>query len=149
MKDRLNKDLKEAMKSKDENRTVKLTSIRAVKQAISTYENAKAGNEINDEVFTKLVDGLIKTREKTIVEYVNAERLDLANIEQMEIDFIKEYLPERVDNSEIKKVALELQKELGADSKQFMGPMISKLKQHFGTSAKPADISKIVQEILS
>ena len=72
-----------------------------------------------------------------------------AEIEQAEIDFIKVYLSERVSIEEIKETAVSLKEELGADSMRFMGQMMGKLKEKFGATAKPADISKVVKDLLS
>lgn len=148
MKTRLMEDLKKAMKSTDENRTIKLSSIKAVRQAVLDFEKEKKTN-ITEESFATLVDGLINSREKSIIAYKEAKREDLVIAEQSEIDIIKTYLPERVSNEEIEKEALLLKDKLGADSMRFMGQMMEQLKNYFGVSAKPADISRIVKEILS
>ena len=146
MKDRLMTDLKEAMKARNPE---KVASIKSVRQAVIGFEKDNPGKELNEEVYASLIDGLIKTRTKSIEEYTKADRLDLAEPEQVEIDYIKVYLPERVDENTIKEAALAIQIETSASSMKDMGMMMGKLKAKFGATAKPADISRIVKEILS
>jgi len=146
MKERLMEDLKTAMKARQPE---KVASIKSVRQAVIGFEKDNPGKELTEDVFASLVDGLIKTRTKSIEEYTKADRLDLAEPEQVEIDFIKVYLPERVNEETIREFALATKTETGASSMQDMGMMMGKLKAHFGATAKPADISKIVKEILS
>lgn len=146
MKDRINTDLKEAMKEKN---SLKLSSIKSVKQAITDFEKSKTGNVLTEEIFAGLIDSLIKSRQKSIDAYTEAQRPDLALIEQQEIDFIKVYLPERVDEREIRAVALDLKNSNGFTDLKAMGSMMNLMKEYFGVKAKPADISRIVKEILS
>jgi uncharacterized protein len=104
---------------------------------------------LTDEVFASLIDSLIKSRNKSVEAYAEANRQDLADIELAEITFISKYLPERVDDSEIKHEAILLKNELGVTGMKEMGSMINLLKIKFGVKAKPADISRIVKEVLS
>lgn len=149
MKDRLMNDLKEAMKSTDANKAVRLASVKAVRQAVTDYEKSNPGKELTEEVFAGLVDGLIKSREKSVEAYISGGRQDLADVEQEEINIIKTYLPERVDDETIREAALAVKSEIGATSMKEMGQMMGILKSKFGASAKPADVSRIVKEVLS
>lgn len=149
MKQRLMEDLKKAMKSTDSDRAIRLASVKSVRQAVTDFEKSNPGKEVTEEVFSNLIDKLIKNREKSIKAYNEADRQDLAELEQNEINFIKVYLPKRVDIEEIKEAVISLKEELGADSMRFMGQMMSKLKEQFGTSAKASDISSIVKSLLS
>jgi len=151
MKERLMNDLKEAMKSTDENKAVRVTSIKAIRQAVIEWEKDKknSGKEISEDQFVKIVDKLIKDRNKSIEQYVDAGREDLAESERVEIEIISKYLPERVSEEEITEAAKTLKEEIGATGMKDMGKMMGQLKNKFGTSAKPADISRIVKDILS
>ena len=149
MKNRLMKDLKEAMKSTDENKAIRLASVKAVRQAVAGYEKDNPGYDITEEAIAPLIDGLIKTRQKSVDIFTKENRLDLADVEQTEINFIKVYLPKRVDTDEIKTAALIIKDEIGATGMRDMGKMMGLLKSKFGASAKPADISTVVKEILS
>jgi uncharacterized protein YqeY len=151
MKERLMNDLKEAMKSTDENKAVKLNAIKAVRQAVTEWEKdpKNSGKEISEEQFVTIVDKLVKDRNKSITEYTKAGREDLCVNERIEIETISVYLPERVSEDEIRSAALSLKEELGVTDMKGMGQMMGKMKAQFGTSATPADISRIVKEILS
>ena len=146
MKEKINNDLKEAMKEKNQ---LKLASIKAIKQSMTDFEKSNPGKDLTEEIFAGLIDSLIKSRNKSVEAYVTGNRQDLADIERAEIEFIKTYLPERIDERELRAIALELKSELGFTDLKEMGKMISILKERLGVKAKPADISKIVKEILS
>lgn len=146
MKEKINNDLKEAMKEKNQS---KLASIKAIKQAMIDFEKSNPGKNLTEEIFASLIDGLIKSRNKSIEAYIAGSRQDLAEVEIKEIEYIKAYLPERIDERELRAIALELKGELGFTGLKEMGKMISILKERLGVKAKPADISKIVKEILS
>lgn len=146
MKEKINNDLKEAMKEKNQ---LKLASIKAIKQAMTDFEKSNPGKNLTEEIFASLIDGLIKSRNKSVEAYIAGNRQDLAEVEIKEIEYIKIYLPERIDERELRAIALELKGELGFTGLKEMGKMISILKERLGVKAKPADISKIVKEILS
>lgn len=144
MKNRLITDLKESMK---EGNKIRTNAIKAVRQAITSWEKENS-SEINEEQTAKILDSLVNSRNKSIKEYENAGREDMANVEKDEIRYISTYLPERVSKEEILKTALEVKEDLGATTMKDMGRMMGNLKAKFGALAKASDISDVVKSIL-
>ena len=88
--DKINNDLKEAMKAKDEKA---LRAIRAIKAAILLANTDGSGLEMNDERGLQIVSKLVKQRKESLEIYEKQGREDLAVTEREEIEVISRYLP--------------------------------------------------------
>jgi uncharacterized protein YqeY len=118
--DRINEDLKAAMKSKDSER---LSTLRMVKTALKNREIDKM-EAINDEEALRVLQSLVKQRRDSIEQYQKAGRIDLAEKEAAEIKFIEEYLPAALDEAAIARVVEETIAETGASSMKEMGAVM-------------------------
>jgi uncharacterized protein len=118
--DRVNEDLKAAMKSKDSER---LSTLRMVKAALKNREIDKMG-AITDEEAIKTLQSLVKQRRDSIEQYQRAGRIDLAEKEAAEIRTIEEYLPAALDETAIARVVEETIAETGASSMKEMGAVM-------------------------
>ena len=112
LKEEIQKHLKEAMKSKDE---VKVRTLRMVIAALKNFEVEKMG-EATDEEVIQIIQKEAKRRREAIEEYKNAGREDLAQSEEEELKILMEYLPKQMTEDEIRSLALEVIKEVGASS---------------------------------
>src|SRR5574343_492046 len=93
IKDKLNNDIKTAMKQKASDLVKMLRNINAV---IKQYEVDNRGVEITDAVIISLLNKMLKQRHESILAYQKGNRLDLAQIEESEIFVIKNII---VDNN--------------------------------------------------
>jgi len=118
--DRVNEDLKAAMKSKDSER---LSTLRMVKAALKNREIDKMG-AVTDEEAIKTLQSLVKQRRDSIEQYQRAGRIDLAEKEAAEIRTIEEYLPAALDETAIARVVEETIAETGASSMKEMGAVM-------------------------
>jgi len=118
--DRINEDLKAAMKSKDSER---LSTLRMVKTALKNREIDKMG-AVTDEEAIKTLQSLVKQRRDSIEQYQRAGRIDLAEKEAAEIRTIEEYLPAALDETAIARVVEETIAETGASSMKEMGAVM-------------------------
>lgn len=118
--DRINEDLKAAMKSKDSER---LSTLRMVKTALKNREIDKM-EAITDEEAIKTLQSLVKQRRDSIEQYQHAGRIDLAEKEAAEIRTIEEYLPAALDEAAITRVVEETLAETGASSMKDMGAVM-------------------------
>lgn len=137
-------DLKASMKSKD---LVKTSVIKNIRAAVANYEKENS-EELTNTVFVTLLDKLIKDREKSIKMFKDGGRNELVETEEYEVSIIEAYLPKRLSVEEIREEALKVQEETGATGMKDMGRMMGILKNKLGGTAKPADVSKVVKEIL-
>jgi hypothetical protein len=118
--DRINEDLKAAMKSKDPER---LSTLRMVKTALKNREIDKM-EALTDEEAVKVLQSLVKQRRDSIEQYQQAGRIDLAEKEAAEIKVIEEYLPAALDEAAIARVVEDTIAETGASSMKEMGAVM-------------------------
>jgi len=118
--DRINEDLKAAMKSKDSER---LSTLRMVKTALKNREIDKM-EALTDEEAIKVLQSLVKQRRDSIEQYQQAGRIELAEKEAAEIKVIEEYLPAALDDAAIARVVEETIVETGASSMKEMGAVM-------------------------
>ena len=102
MKQRIMEDLKSAMKSGDKER---LSVIRMLKGAIQMEEIAKM-HELTDEEIVPIIAKQIKTRKEANVEFAKANRNDLVDKNNAEIEILNTYMPRMMDEAE-KQISYE------------------------------------------
>ncbi len=102
---KINNDLKEAMKAKDQ---AGLRGIRAIKSAILLLKTDGSGKEINEAAEIKLLQKLIKQRKDSLEIYEKQNRDDLAIKEKEEIEVISRYLPEQLSEEDLEMKLKEI-----------------------------------------
>jgi uncharacterized protein YqeY len=143
---KINTDLKEAMKAKDQ---VRLRGIRAIKSAILLLKTDGSGKEIDEAAEIKMLQKLIKQRKDSLEIYEKQGREDLAVKEREEIEVITKYLPEQLSAEELEVKLKEIIAETGASSMKDMGKIMGIANQKFAGKADGKTISGIVRKLLS
>ncbi len=115
LKDRINEDLKSAMKAGDK---LRLETIRSIRALILEFEKSGSGKELNGDEEIKLLSSAAKKRKDSIEQYKNAGRQDLADKEEKELIIIQEYLPKQLTDDEISLEIKKVAQEIGAKSKE-------------------------------
>lgn len=118
--DRINEDLKTAMKNKEADR---LSTLRMVKTALKNREIEKM-DALTDEEALKALQSLVKQRRDSIEQYEKAGRAELAAKEAAEIKVIEAYLPAALDEAAIAQIVDQTIKETGASSAKEMGAVM-------------------------
>jgi len=118
--ERINEDLKAAMKAKDSER---LSTLRMVKTALKNREIDKM-SALTDEESIKVLQSLVKQRRDSVEQYQQAGRMELAEKEAAEIKVIEEYLPAALDEEAIARAVEEAIAETGANSVKEMGAVM-------------------------
>ena len=146
LKDKINNDIKNAMKAKERE---KLEALRSIKSAILNAETEKAGSELNEEKELGMLQKLLKQRRDSADLYKEQGRDDLAKDEELQAAIIEEYMPEQMNEDEVRaevKKAIEQTGALGpSDMGKVMGPLVGKLKG----KADGKLISSLVKEELN
>ncbi|MBM7559166.1 GatB/YqeY domain-containing protein [Marinitoga litoralis] len=126
LKAKLNEDLKKYMKEKN---SKALNAIKILKTEIKKAEVEKQ-KELNDEEIMALIRKQIKMRQDSIQQYREANREDLVEEEEYELNILKEYLPPEMPDEEIEKIIKNIISELGESAKfgQVMGKAMKELK---------------------
>ncbi len=147
LKDKIQEDLKQAMLAKDENR---LSTIRMLKSALQYFEIQKggAGYEATDEDIVEVVGREIKKRKESIELYEKGGRQELADKEASEMELLKAYLPEQLNESEIEKLVDDAISQTGATTMQDMGKVMGILSPQIKGKADGGVVSSIVRKKL-
>lgn len=145
MFEKVTKDLQEAMKNKD---SFKLSVLRMLKSVLKNEEINKKESLTDDEVLS-IVKKQVKTRKDSMNEYLNYNRMDLADSLQKEIDILSEYLPEELSDEEINKIIDETINEVNAESIKQMGIVIKTISSKYGARCDMSKVSSLVKEKLT
>lgn len=145
MKNRVLEDLKMAMKAQDKE---KLSVVRMVKGAIQMEELNKK-HELSDDEVIAIIAKQIKSRKEAIVEFEKANRNDLVEQNQKEIEILNTYMPEQLSEEEINKIIDEAFTKINPTSERDMGKIIGAISPILKGKADMGNVSKIVKERLS
>lgn len=145
IKERINNDLKDAMRAKDKK---KLDALRLVTAAIKQIE-VDERIEVDDARMLVILDKLAKQRNESIAQFQAAKRDDLVNQEQFELDIIKEYLPEPLSEEEINTLVMEAIVSSEAKQMSDMGKVMNLLKPQLQGRADMAKVSALIKAKLS
>lgn len=145
MREKILKDIIEAMKNKDKDR---LSTLRLLKGAMQLEEINKK-RELNDEEVISLIAKQIKTRRESILEFEKANREDLKEKTQKEIDILTDYMPEQLSEEEIIKEIDIAFDEVKPTSMKDMRNLMAILNTKLKGKADMSFVSKIIKEKLS
>ena len=145
LKDKINNDLKDALKAGDK---LRLKTVRSIKALILEFEKSGADKVFNEEEEIKLLSSAAKKRRESIEEYRKAEREDLASIEEEELKVIIDYLPKQLTEEEVETEIKAIAGEIGASGKadfpKLMQASIKKLKGQAEGKAIKAAVEKVL-----
>ncbi len=145
LKDKINADLKEAMKSGDK---VRLQTVRSIRALILEFEKSGANREMTEEDEIKLLTSAAKKRKDAIEQYRNAGREDLAEKEEAELKIIETYLPEQLSEEEIEAKVKEIAAKVGATEKKDFGKLMGAAMKELKGKADGNLIRKAAEKIL-
>ena len=144
MGEKLEKDMIEAMKSKDKDR---LVVIRMVKAALK-QEQIDHKKEINDDLLIDVINKQIKMRKDSIIEFEKGNRKDLVEKTQKEINVLMAYLPEQLSTEEVEKIINEIFEEVKPESQKDMGKVMKEAQAKLKGKADMKEVSTIIREKL-
>jgi len=144
--EKINEDLKSAMKAKE---PARLRTIRAIKSAILLAQTDGSGEEVTDDKAMKILIKLMKQRKDSLDIYQKQNREDLAAVEQEEIDVLQSYLPQPLSEAEIEAEVQAIINQVGANSMQDMGKVMGVASKAMAGKADGKIISQIVRKLLS
>mgnify|MGYP003686137833 FL=1 len=145
LKETINEDMKNAMRSKD---TALLGTIRLLQAAIKQKE-VDERIDLDDSTIIPIIEKMLKQRNDSIDAFKKAERADLVLKEEFEVSVLKGYMPEQMNLSDVQSVIDDVIKEVGASSMKDMGPVMAKVKEKLAGKADMAAVSKIIKAKLA
>src|SRR5215472_16984143 len=123
LEERVDSDLKEAMRGKD---TTKLGALRMLKSALKYAAIAKSGAEaeLSDAEAVQVIRKQAKQRQDSIESFEKGGRAELADKEKEELTTLNAYLPQSMSADELAKIVRETIAQLGVTSKAQMGAVM-------------------------
>ena len=145
--ERVDADLKEAMRAKD---TTKLGVLRMLKSALKYAAIAKSGaeGEISEAEAVQVIRKQVKQRQDSIESFEKAGRAELVEKEKQELSILNGYLPQPMSADEISKVVRETIAEAGATSRAQMGAVMKALQAKVAGRVDGKALSAEVQKQL-
>jgi uncharacterized protein YqeY len=129
LNERIDNDLKSAMKSSDK---IRLQTIRSIRALILEFEKSGSNKILTPEVEISMLSTAVKRRKESIEEFRKAGREDLVKKEEDELKILLEYLPAQLSEEEIFTKVKQIAEEIGATSKadfpKLMPVAIARLK---------------------
>lgn len=142
--ERLNDDMKQAMKAQDKFR---LSTIRMVRASVKNQE-IELRRPLEDNEVLEILSREVKQRKDSLQEFTKAGRDDLTKDLEAEIAIIAQYLPEQLTEEEIKAIVTQTIQETGASSKADMGKLMGALMPKVKGRADGKLVNQIVQQSL-
>lgn len=140
MKNKLNADLKSAMKNRE---MLRLDTIRLVKKNIQELETSVGHNgEATDVEVLKIISKLVKQGKDSAEQYKSANRMDLCDREMEQVAILEEYLPKQMTDDEI---AVEIDKVMSETGSTNMGALMKELNTRLAGRADGKTISRILK----
>ena len=145
IKERIQEDMKTAMRSQDKER---LATIRLILAALKQRE-VDERIVLTDEHVLAILDKMLKQRRESITQYEAAKRQDLVEKEAEEVTIIQQYLPSQLSAAEIQSLIEAAIQETGAASVRDMGKVMGVIKPKIQGRADIGTVSNQVKDRLS
>jgi uncharacterized protein YqeY len=142
--ERLNEDMKKAMKDGNKFR---LQTIRMVRASIKNQE-IELRRPLDDNDTLNILSRELKQRRDSLQDFEKGGRDDLVSNVKAEIEIITEYLPQQLTEEEVKAIVVQTMQETGASSKADLGKLMGALMPKVKGLADGKLVNAIVQQSL-
>ena len=150
LREKIESDYKNALKSKDKN---KISTYRLILSGIKDLDiNNRSGpnkKDTDDDDIKKLLKKMIKQRSESIEVYKKNNRSDLQEIEEKEVKVISQYLPQQLSDDDTKKLCSEIISSTGASSIKDMGKVMGELKKNNADNIDFSKAGAMIKELLN
>src|SRR6266850_1697306 len=144
--DKIQKDLVDAMRAKDE---LRLSVLRGIKAAIKHREVEKM-RALDETESIQILQTLVKQRKESIEQFTKGNRPELAEKETKELSIIESYLPAGASEAEMNAAITKAISETGANSIKQMGAVVKAAKAALeGKSVDGKALSDLVRDRIS
>jgi len=144
--ERLNADLKDAMRARDAERTsvLRMLLARVKEKQVAGEARAALSEEQVEQVFTTFA----KQRRESAEAFAQAGRTDLHDKETRELKIVLAYLPERMGEAEMRAIVQGIIAETGASTARDLGRVMGAAMQRLRGRADGAQVQALVRELL-
>jgi uncharacterized protein YqeY len=141
LKERIQEDMKAAMRAKD---AARLSAVRLLLAAMKQKE-VDERIELADADVLGIIEKMVKQRRESIAQYEKAARQDLAGQEKFEIGVLTAYLPQQMGEAEVAQAIAAAVAESGASGVKDMGKVMALLKPRLAGRADMGKVSGLVR----
>jgi len=144
--ERLNNDMKQAMKNKEKD---KLSVIRMLKAAVQNEAIKLGKQELSEADELTVLSREFKQRKDSLHEFDNAGRQDLVEKVRTEMTVVETYMPKQLTEEELAEIIKATISEVGANSKAEIGKVMAAIMPKIKGKADGSLVNKLVQQHLS
>ena len=145
LKSQVEQDTRRAMKARSE---TELSTLRLLMAALKQQE-IDHRIELTDAAVLTIIEKMIKQRKESLRIFREAQRDELANKEQAELDILMSYMPQQINPAEAKAAVQAAILEVDAQGLKDMGKVMGILKSQLAGKADFSALSAIVKEMLN
>jgi uncharacterized protein YqeY len=145
LEERLTDEMKSALKSRDK---LRLSVIRMARAAVKNKE-IEERKELDDNTIVKVISGLVKKGEESLVHFQQANRLELIEKQEKELEILRSFLPQQLAKNEILTLVDEAIKETNAFEMRDLGKVMKWLTPRILGRADGKVVHQMVKEKLS
>jgi len=166
LKQRIQEDLKNAIRKKEEMELLVLRTILAslhnreiekksklrkggVSEEKMTEEEISKKGQLTDEELIEVISYEVKKRKVAILEFEKGKREDLVKKEKREMEILQKYMPEQLSEEDVKKLVKEAIEKTGATEIKDIGKVMGQLMPKVKGKADGSLVSKVVKELLT
>jgi uncharacterized protein YqeY len=143
--ERIESDLKQSMKAGDRERTA---TLRLLLASIKN-EAIQRGEPVDDTVFITLLRRGIKQRQEAAAAYRDGGREETAAKEEREAAILEAYLPQQLEESEVRKIVNAYVADQGVSGPGAMGQVMKAMLERLEGRTDGATLSRVVREALA
>ena len=148
LRERFTAALKEAMLKQDKRRTGTLRLVQAAVKDRDIAARTAGKDAVSDDEIVELLGKMIKQRLDSARQYEEGKRPELAEQEREEIEIIKEFQPQQLDEAELRAAVAEVVKATGAVGIKDMGKCMAELRARYAGRMDFGKASQVVKELL-
>ncbi|HLC29521.1 MAG TPA: GatB/YqeY domain-containing protein [Dehalococcoidia bacterium] len=145
LKEKLDEDLKAAMRAGDRSR---VSIIRLVRAGIKNAEVAK-GATLDESGVISVITKEIREHRDSLAEFKKANRTDLTKKNEEELAILLEYLPQQMSREEIAAAVQEVIAQIGARGTADKGKVMPVLMAQLRGKADGRDVNEVVSDLLA
>ena len=145
LREKLDEDLKSAMRAKD---SLRMNTVRALKSAVK-YREIELMKPLDDAGILGVMATEIKRRRDSVEQYRAGNRADLADKEEAEIKILQEFLPQQLTAAEVEARVVEVIARVGAQGPKDMGAVMKALLPDVQGRADGKVVSELVKQRLA
>lgn len=144
--ERLNEDMKSAMKNKEKER---LSVIRMIKSSLQNEAIKLGKSQLSDDEEMTVLSREVKQRKESLQEFKKAGRQDLVEKTEKELAVVSQYLPQQLSEDELRQIIRQTISEVQATSRKDMGKVMAAVMPKVKGRADGSLVNQIVQKELS